>query len=418
MKKIFVIAAILLSLVQAWPAHAKVTGNLSASFFELKDDSSAYKYNYWDTRVKLTASEFMGENKFINLDARTRGTGESDLNENIPETRIRDANLEIQKGFWNTDLVLGRHYVADVPGAGIDGVSLKHYTGELSGFGMFGGTQPDPHIDRLSSEFVTYGLFGFKREKKYGISGGYASSIYNGKEDSSFMFTNYDWRINDKLNVYASGRGDHNVLDGGFDLTHLLATVGYRIGRVARLGFTYYQYRAVQLYESMDYDINRELQKSYRVNGTLNISRGTNLYARYDHRTRESDNKSAEMYTLGLRKSGLFRYLFFDFSYNDINYFTSQSNTYRTSLGADISTNISAEVNATVMENSQDKASNKLRQTMYGGSLNWYKGKSFYGSVSYEISEEKYLDVDSVFIAQADNEWRSSSVFALIGYRF
>lgn len=418
MRSLIIPVAIAMTLGQAYPVSAGVTGNVSASFFELKDEDSAYKYNYWDTRLKLTASEFIGSNTFINIDARTRGTGESDLNDNIPDTRIRDANLEVRKAFLETDVILGRHYVSSVPGAGIDGVSLKHYTGELSGFGLFGGTQPDPQIDKLSSEFMTYGLYGFMREKKYGLSGGYASSLFNGKEDSSFIFSNGDWHITDNLNVYGSGRWDHNVLNGGFEATHLMATAGYRIGRVARLGFTYYQYRAVQLYESMDYDINRELQKSYRIRGSYNLTRTTRLYARYDHRTRESDNKSAEMYTVGLRKNDLFRYLFFDFSYNEVKYFTSKSNQYRTSLGADISSNISAELNATKMENQQDKAPNKLQQFMYGGSINWYKGKSFYSSVSYEVSEEKYLDVDTVFIAKADNEWKSSSVFALLGYRF
>ena len=168
----------------------------------------------------------------------------------------------------------------------------------------------------------------------------------------------------------------------------------------------------------MEYSLNHDLQKTYRLSGNYNVTRSTRLYTRYDYRTRDSDGKTADTVVLGARESDLFGYFYTDLSYRHIRYFTSISDQYRFGLGAELIKSLNGELSATRILNDQDDASNRLEHTMYGATLDWYYGKNFYATASYEVSTEKYLDIESVYTAKIDNEWKTSSLFLLIGSRF
>jgi hypothetical protein len=405
-------------LFSAGSAFAEVKGRFTSTYFKNEDEYTGYSWDIWSARVKLKATDFYGDNKTINLDGRVRGALDNDYNDGIQKKWLKDANLEVRDAFLSTDYVIGRQYVGYLPGARVDGLHLRHHVGKSAGVGLFGGLLPDPYQDVGSSDFSSYGLYGFLREKGYGSTGGYFTSMYKGKEDMSFLYLDGDYRLDRNLSLSSSARADHKVDEGGYELTNFMAGFNYRFGRAGRVGLRYHQYRAVKLYESMEYSLNHDLQKTYRLSGNYNVARSTRLYLRYDHRTRESDGKSADTYILGARESDLFGYFYTDLSYRHIRYFTSMSDQYRFGLGVELLKSLNGELNVTKILNDQDDAPNRLEQTMYGASLDWYYGKSFYATASYEVSTEKYLDIESIYTAKVDSEWKTSSLFLILGYRF
>jgi len=399
----------------------KFKGRVQGSYFQQDDDTQNHRYTFTTARLKFKATEFTEKkNKIVNFEARTRQAGSKDYGNDVPETRIEDANLELLRLLYNTDVILGRQFVRDSYGARVDGLTFRHYFAENSGIGIFGGLEPDPSKDSVASDFTTYGLFGFAQKKMYGINGGYTTSLYKGKEDKSYLYARGNMRPSRQLSLYGATRGDHKVKGGGYELTNLTASINYSFGRIARVGFAYSQFRAIKLYESVSYSINNEKQTTYRINGSIRPFRRTMLHGSYDNRVRESDNKSASSYLIGVRQSGILRVGHVGISYRGFKYFTSDGNQIRGDAGASLPMNLSFDVHTTLMTTEADGANQKLKQLIYGATLGWYGSRKYFVTANYEVSSEKYLDVDSAFTSGSApaTEFKSSSLFLSAGYRF
>ncbi len=421
-KRVLIALAVIPILSLSGIAHAeKISGRFTASYYQRNDDSANQKYTFTNERLRLKVSEISKERDMtFNFDGRMRQTGGKDYNSSTPDYRIQDANLEIGDFLFDkTDMVVGRQYVRHTFGSRVDGVQLKHRLGEKTGVGIFGGTQPDPVKDIMSGEFVTLGFFAYKRDKYYGFSGGYTTSMYKGKEDQSYLYGRGDYRPSQQTSLYGSLRSDRKK-SGGYEMTNLMASVNYQLGRKGRVGAVYSQYRAVQLWESMDYSINRELQKTIRLSGSYRVRKNSTVSANFDQRTRERDNKTASTYRFGYRERNLMKMGYADFSYRILKHFTSSGTHYRGALGANLPRNFSGELSITKMENKAEGANYKLEQNMYAASLSWFSGKKFYITGQYEVSNEKYVDVNSIYTPTGSpgTEYKSSSLFLLGGYKF
>ena len=121
---------------------------------------------------------------------------------------------------------------------------------------------------------------------------------------------------------------------------------------------------------------------------------------------------------VGLRQTNILNWFFLDLSYCGINYFTSEISQVYTAVGADIDGSLRIEFSVTYMQNDQDATSNRLEQWIYTGSVDWYVTRQLYMSGRVEMSEEAYLDVESVYLEKQKNEFSSLTYFFYAGYRF
>lgn len=413
-------AAVLLAahLLAPPPAGAfDVKGRISASYMNQDDSVSTHDYNVASTSLKLDASNFAGEDYFFHLNGRVRKAGSNDFNSKTPDYRVRDANFEIKRILKKTDIVLGRQYIGGLPGARVDGVLMKFDLGEHYGFGIFAGLKPDPYEEHFTSDYTSAGLYGYLKNKASRLSLGYERTAFKGREDSSYLYGSGSYRPNRNIYFYMSARGDRNLDNNSVELTNLLGTATYRVGKISRLRVTYNRYRAVKLYESMDYDINREVQTAWRFYADYRIRKTTRVYGRYDLRTRSSDNKDASLYMVGVRQNRFYKWFFAEISYRVMRYFTADIKQYYVSAGADTGKNITVQLDYTRAENRQDDAPNKLNQEIYGASVDWYGKNRVFVTGRYEESKEKYLPIESIFTAQ-ENDYKTRTIFLTAGYRF
>ena len=415
------IALIATLLAVAMPPAAsavKVSGGLSGSVYNRDDDISSQDYTISRMRLKLDAEELGNEKTSFHFTGATRSTGANDFNSQIPDSRIDTATLGIQGAFSFLDATVGRQYIQQIPTARVDGVNIRVHMGKNFGIGAFGGQEPDPYDDTVNSDYITYGGYAFMNTLNTGANLGYVVTQFKGSEDTSYVYGSGYLAASKALRTFATARSDHNVTKGGFELTNLLVGASYRPNRRARFSVSYNQYRAITLFGSMDYSLNHELQKTARIAGDIRIARTIRIYGRADARNRESDNKSASLYLLGIKQSDVFRWFFYDVSLRSINYFTSKSIQARSALGAQAGDDLTAEISAMYIKNAQDDASNDLVQWVYSAELDWYPDRSFYVSGKVEMSNESYVDVDSVYVAKASDKYSSMTYFLYVSYRF
>ncbi|MBI5179694.1 MAG: hypothetical protein HZA04_10610 [Nitrospinae bacterium] len=418
MKKL--IASLIAASLASVPAYAvDLHGRVSEAVFYLTDDATVQNYNFTRTRLALEATNFDGEDNTFRFDGSYRTKSSYDYNTRTPDTRIDVMNVEMLKAFTDTDVTIGRQYIESLVGARVDGALLNLHLDAAKGAGFFGGTAPDPYNDDLTSAFTTYGAYGYWKEKDGGVTAGYATSLYKGKEDLAYLFGSAYLTPDDELSMYGSVRLDHNITaQNGYDITNLLLTANYRWGWEARVNLTLNQYRGLWMQESMDYNVTHEMQRSARVYADYSLSRSSKVYGQFDYRTRDSDDKSASLYGIGYRDSELWGALFYNVGYRGINYFTSKSWQVYVSGGAQPRDDLTAELGVSYLNNTQDKPENSMTQMVYTASANWLVSKSLYFNGVVEYSTEKFLSVDSVYLAKYKDEYKSTAIWANLDYRF
>lgn len=418
------IAAFCAAAVLSMPLYAfgmDVTGRASESLFLQNDDASSQNYNFIRTKLKLDATDVSGVDNSLHFDGSYLSQGQYSYNGQIPTNRVDALNLRMDKLFLNTDVVLGRQMIDGLVGAKVDGALLEIHTGESSGLGLFGGTLPDPYTDAFASSYPTYGAYGFYRERTTGAALGYATSMYNGKEDQAYVFGSAYYSPSDAFNVNTTARLDNNQNGGsGFNVTNLLLSANYHWGWLAYMNLTYNQYRAVWYQQSMSmtYGLNLEMQQSVRVYGDYSVTKSAKIYADFDFRQRDSDSKSASLYVLGFKDNDLMGYLYYNAAYRNINYFTALSSQIYLLGGVQMSERASGELSAAYGTNSQNGAGNDMTQMIYSAAANWIATKALMFNLMVEMSDQKFISVDSIYLAKYKDEYVSTSVYANLSYRF
>jgi len=419
MRLIFSLAiASLVALATIGADAAEISGRVSASIYNHDDDVAERDYTFTRLRLKFHAADFIGDNTFLNFSGSARSSGANDFNSATPDDRIYYANLEFRRAFNFADVIVGRQYLAELAGARVDGGHLRLWLGEKFGAGLFGGMAPDPYQDTFNGDYTTYGAYLFYDAPATGLSLGYVANLYKGAEDVSYVSASAHTSLSRALTLFGRLRADHNADSGEYQVTNLLLSATYRPGPRGRISFTFNQYRAVRLYESMDYNLDHELQSTFRISGSYRLGRNLKVYGQMDARTRESDGESASLLLAGVRHQNIFNWLFYDLSYRSIHYFTSDSSQIRAALGAENGDNFTAELSAIYMKNEQDGIVNTLEQWIYAGSVDWYVTRAFYVAGKIEMSNETYLDVDAVYLLKESDTFSALTYFLYAGYRF
>ncbi|VAX20047.1 hypothetical protein MNBD_NITROSPINAE02-1392 [hydrothermal vent metagenome] len=417
-KQITLAMALTMALASAYRAYAEMHGAITGSYYNHDDDIDSYNFTFTRLRLKLDVNDFMGENVSLRLRGSTRSVGGNDYNSTIPNNRIDTVKLTINKIFSIIDVQIGRQTMRDIPGARVDGAQLRVNLGKNFGVGTFGGAAPDPYDDSFNRAYSTTGVYGFYRSLLNGLSFGYVTSRFNNAEDLSYFGGSGYATASPELRFYGALRMDHNVDEDSYDLTNLFLSANFRPNRKAKFNFSYNEYRAVKRYQSMEYDLNFELQKTMRLSADFRVTNSARIYGRVDSRTRESDGASAMLLLLGIKQTELFDRFFYHISVRSINYFTADIMQFQTALGVETDDNLTAEVSAIYITNKQQDTPIEMNQWVMGASVDWVSESRLFVSGKIEWSNESYVDVESVYVAKEADEFGSMTYFLMMGYYF
>lgn len=422
MKKKFVggfLAALIAAAVPSTASAMDIKGRVSESVFIQNDDASNQNYNFTRTRLYLNG---LGEETDFHFDGQYRTTGGKDYNSGIDSARIDQANIDMRQLFGaGTRLGLGRQYIDSMPGARVDGLNADFAVGETTGVGLFGGTKADPLHDYFTGDYTTYGLYTYLREKGIATSLGVAASQHKGAEDEMYLYGSLAWSPSDETSVYSSLRVDNKVSGDatggkeGPDITNLFLNLNCRWGWTARINATYSQYRAIWLQDSMSYGIDHNINRNYGVYGDYSLGRTGKVYADINYATRGNDGKEGNIMGLGYRQNELLSVMYYNLAYRLVNYYTNTGWQGFLALGANVSEDVSGELNATYMASKQDGATDDMTQMIYGASVNYSVTRRLFLYGALEYSDQNIPTLNAV---KYPSSYKTTSVFMNLDYRF
>jgi hypothetical protein len=399
------------------PAGAvAMRGGLSGSYYNYDDDVAAQDLSVTRFKLRLDVSDFMAYDSAFHLRTITRSVSGHDYNEKLPGQRIDQAEFEMKGLLGFADLHLGRMSVIDLPATRVDGVNMDFHLGQTFGLGLFGGQAPDPLTDQINGSYTTYGGYLFNRSQTGRLSLGYVTTA-KGSADSTYVSGMYYSSSSSAFNWLADLRFDQDIKKSQWRLTEGMLSATYRPNRQVRINAAYNEYRAIRLFQSMQYDANYDLQRTLRLSADVYILTKSMLYLRLDGRSRDIDSGSASLVTGGFRRDNMFDFLFFDASYSSINYFKVSSTRANLRLGGDFKHDFQAEVEVTSINGAKDGQVNGMSQLVYGATVDW-RIEGFFVSAMIQISNEKFLDVNAVYLNKAADHFASTSYYLSAGYNF
>jgi len=414
--RLTVFAAFLAVVMAAAPASAvKMRGGLAGSFYNHDDDISAHDRNVSRFKIRLDVEDFMAYDSEFHLRVYSRSTSGSDYNDKIPSQRIDRAEFSMSRVGGFMDLSLGRINVTDMFSTRVDGANAEFRLGSSFGLGAFAGMTPDPFSDQFSGSYSTFGAYLFNRTDYSRFSLGYVSTAKGGP-DSSYLNGMY-FSSSKYWNWIANLRMDENKDEGKWEITEALVNGIYRPSRKFKVSFSLDEYRAIRLYDTMDYDVNYEKQRSFRVNANLFILSHSLLYVRADARHRDIDSATASLSSVGFNQSELFNILFFDTSFSSINYFNTESTRFNFRTGAEFKPYWRAEFELMSITTLQVGQSNEMSQFVYGFTVD-FNYEQFYASAMMQMSNESFLDVDAVYLNKASDTFAATTYHLTVGYYF
>jgi len=404
-------------MAQTGPAGAvSMRGGVSGSYYNHDDDISAQDRSVTRFKVRLDVSDFMAYDSAFHLRTITRSVSGHDYNDNLPSQRIDQAEFEMSGLMGFMDLHLGRMFVADLPGARVDGADLEFHLGQSFGFGLMGGQTPDPFSDQINSSYSTYGAYLFNRSQTSRFSLGYVATS-KGAEDSTYLSGMYYSVSSSAFSWMADVRMDEEKKKSQWQLTEAMVNMTYRPNRRFKVNASYNEYRGIRLFESMKYDADYSLQRTMRVSGDIYILQNSLVYLRIDGRSRDIDSGTATLFTGGYRQDNMMGFMFLDFSYDSINYFKTNSSRMNFRVGADLNWDLQADFEITSISTTQEGQRNSMTQLVYGATLDW-RFEGFFVSAQFQMSDEKFLDVASVYTNKASDHFAATSYYLSVGYNF
>lgn len=411
----------ILSLFLASPAYAfTLKGGVQGSYFSANDEvAGGQNFQIGRLNLRLNASG-LGGNENLTMDFRgsRRIVSGDDYNENIPEQRIETAKVQWHKALRYFDISLGRDRINNIGSAKVDGTHVKFAVSKIWGLGAFTGTAPDPYSDEFSSKHTTFGGYGFLRTMSAGITAGYVDVKGDGAEETKYIAGTGYLFPSRELSIFGSIRADYSKETKQYSTTNIFLSAAFRMGHNARFGLNLNQYKGIKLYDSMDYDINYELQRSARIYYVFAPLKRTKITGRVEGRTRASDGESVSLYGIGIKQEEIFKWFFVEARYRNIQYFDSSVVNTNFSIGAEKGSNMEAQIGIAINKNSNDYSENDMNQLVYSASFDWLATDKTTVGVRYEVSSEKFLNTDAVYTASAEEEYRSSYFHMYAGLTF
>lgn len=292
-----------LSIQACWAAEAAVIrGLVSVEDYYYKDSGSDSTQHLFTTRIKLdmTGLNDAGATGF-HFDGRER------INLGDYKSSTEDARIDVLSFDYTGQkyyIAVGRLYPKELAIEHVDGVNLVTQ-GKTLGLGLFGGLKPNTYEGMFTLDYTTLGTYVFLKKEAVTASLAFVHNGYKGGTDRQYIYGQAMYLPVNTITLLSSVTVDIDQETKGFSLTNGILEASYRPDSRKSIGVGFSQFRAYQLFESMDYTMEKGRQQAYYLNGSYRILDKYNVYARVERQSRsyasiEEGLRKAYVYRLGL----------------------------------------------------------------------------------------------------------------------
>lgn len=307
---LYIMTLLLILLTPFRVFGAEYHGLVSMDDFYSNESGSSYDFHLLTTRIRLDASKLnKAENLAFHFEGRERNNlGSKDYNSSISNARIDTMNIEYNRN-GKTDYLVGRLWPKELYAERVDGINIVRH-GSDSGLGLFAGMKPDPYTQGFNSNYTAAGVYYYRHKKNNSANFAFIHNGYKGKTDRQYLYGQTSYFPSAKISLFGTMTADIDQTTKGIDLTNAIVELSYRPDYRKGISIGYNQFRAIRLYQSMDFDIDTGRQQSYYVQGDYRLSDKYSLYGRFNLQTLtynsfEQTLSSSTTYQIGLRNDNL-----------------------------------------------------------------------------------------------------------------
>ena len=277
-------------------------GWVSVEDYYYKDSGSDATQHLFTTRIKLdmTGLNDAGTAGF-HFDGRER-VNLGDYKSSTENARIDVLNFDYTGQTYY--IAAGRLYPKELGIEHVDGVNLVAQ-GKTLGLGLFGGLRPDTYDEMFTLDYTTLGTYIFLKKETATASLAFVHNGYKGGTDRQYIYGQALYLPVNTITLLSSVTVDIDQETKGFSLTNGILEASYRPDSRKTIGVGFSRFRAYQLFESMDYTMEKGRQQAYYLNGSYRILDRYNVYTRVERQSRnyssiEEGLRKAYVYRLGL----------------------------------------------------------------------------------------------------------------------
>lgn len=366
-------------------------GLISVEDYYSNDSSSSYDFNFLTTRLRLDATKLNSSGTLsFHFDGRERNNlGSHDYNSSIPNERIDVLDFEYNAP--RLFLSAGRVWTREVPVERLDGLNMVLRNGS-SGIGFFGGLKPDPYSEEFNSDFTTFGAYTYYNKETLNASLALAHNGFNGATDRQYLYGQAAYTPFKEIRLFTTATVDRNQTTNGLSLTTGTVELSYSPDFTKNIAIGYNQFRAVQYFKSMTYEIDNSKQQAIYLSSSYRIDRYT-LYGRVEQRYRyyptlETEFKAENFYQLGVNVANLLYEVNMNAntSYTD-SYDNVRHNSFHLEMSKLFREKLDLSANASYTMNEYDVTSSTDDVFTIGASGYLYLNKKWTVSCVYELEQ-------------------------------
>ncbi len=285
-------------------------GLISMDDYYSNESGSSYDFHLLTTRIRLDAQKLnKAGNLAFHFEGRERNNlGSRDYSSSISNERIDTMNIEYSRN-GKTDYLVGRLWPKELYAERIDGINIVSH-GSDSGIGFFAGMKPDPYTQGFNSNYTAAGVYYYRHKKNNSANFAFIHNGYKGKTDRQYLYGQASYFPSTKISLFGTMTADIDQTTKGIDITNAIVELSYRPDYRKGISIGYNHFRAIRLYQSMDFDIDTGRQESYYVQGDYRLTDRYSLYGRFNLQTLnynsfEQKLSSSTTYQIGLRNDNL-----------------------------------------------------------------------------------------------------------------
>lgn len=387
-------------------AASEMHGRLYFEDYYSSDTGSDLFQHLFTTRLRLDITKLNDDGSLaFHFDGRDRQNFGS-YSSTTENDRIDAFNLDYTGEVWY--LAAGRLWVKEFSVERVDGVNVVAQKRGY-GIGVFGGFKPDTYAEMFTADYTSAGAYVFVKKDNLNSSLAFTQNGFKGGTDRQYVYGQTIYQPGGGVLAFGSVTIDINQETMSPGLTSGIFELSYRPDAKKGIIAGYNQFRAYQLWESMDDQVDTGKQESFYLSGNYRFREKYNIYARVERQTRDfesitEEDKKAMNYKAGVNLDNMAGSgVNADISAFLNDGFGTRYATYSADFSRQFMDKIDAAMNAsyTHYSYSQSDADSVLA---YGLTGNYYISKKWSLSFAYN--------------GDCGSEYCTNSLFTRTAYRF
>lgn len=385
-------------------------GLISMDDYYSNESGSTYDFHLLTTRIRLDATKLnKAGNLSFHFEGRERNNlGSQDYSSSISNERIDTMNIEYNRN-GKTDYLIGRLWPKELYAERVDGFNIIRH-GSDSGIGFFAGMKPDPYTQGFNSNYTAAGVYYYRHKKNNSANVAFIHNGYKGKTDRQYLYGQTSYFPSTKISLFGTITADVDQTSKGLDLTNAIVEVSYRPDYRKGISIGYNHFRAIRLYQSMDFVIDAGRQQSYYVQGDYRLTDKYSLYGRFNLQTLnynsfEQKLSSSTTYQIGLRNDNLFnRQISMDLNATTADSYGSRYDTYEIQFSRYFNDVLQLTIHSSYMQSTSDITDYTDNAITYDLSGYYSISRMWNVSLSYQGRDAK--------------DYKTNTISSRISYKF